>query len=403
MFCLLHSVKAQEPSEIILDLDKAVYRVLKRSLDLSIARDEAQGNRYLVEQARLYPNPDFNYEVENFAGNRNWKGWKHREERYFFSQLIETAGKRTLRTQAAAYQYYASLVGYDVAKLIILNKLHVAFINVVAAQEYLALTIDQSQIAKEVLRIATSKVEAGKVSIIEQNKAEVAYANTVVQLDRAKTELKNTARRLSLLWADACPDFERVCFPFYDISTPELLEKCLARLCDQPEIVQSFFQYLNAKKNWRLEKAYRIPDVTLELGYKANYEDNNHGLIFGISVPIPLFNRNQGNIGKAYYDMLKTGDQGRELWLILEAKISISHEELLLAYTQAQKIKNIALPSASQAFELAQKGYREGKFEYLDVLDAQRTLFEVRENYIQALVNYHTRQADINYLNSQTD
>ena len=386
-----------------IDLDAAVYRVLTQSLNLHIANDEAQARRYQVKQASLYPNPGLSYEVENFAGNNNWKGWNNREERYFYSQLFETAGKRNLRTQVASYQFYASLVGYDVSKLIVLNRLNRTFINVVAAQELLKITQDQAEIAKEVLRVATKKVEAGKVSLIQQNKAEVAYSTTLIAMERAVVELKNAKKRLSLLWSQPCPDFEKASFPFFDISRPISFEQCLADLCNQAEVVQSLYANQSAKKNWRLEKANRIPDVTIQVGYKANYEDNNQGLIAGISIPIPLFNQNQGNIGRAYFDMLKTGDQGRQLWLVLESKLSISHEELVRAYDEAERIKNISLPSATQAFELAQKGYREGKFEYLDVLDAQRTLFEVKERYIQALVSYHTRRADIDYLNSQTE
>ena len=272
-----------------------------------------------------------------------------------------------------------------------------------AAQELFQLTSDQTEIAQEVLRIATKKVEAGKVSFIQQNKAEVAYSSTLIALEKSKVEVANSKKRLSLLWSEICPDFERAIFPFFDISAPLAFEQCLADLCNQAEVVQSLYQTLNAEKIWRLEKANRMPDVTLQVGYKANYEEDNQGLISGISIPIPLFNRNQGNIGKAYFDMLKTGDQGRKLWLILESKLSVSYEELLRAYNEAERIKNFSLPSARQAFDLAQKGYREGKFEYLDVLDAQRTLFDIRENYIQALVNYHTKRADIDFLNSQTD
>jgi cobalt-zinc-cadmium efflux system outer membrane protein len=386
-----------------LDLDTAVYRALTQSLTLHIALDETQSKRYQVKQARLHPNPGFSYAVEDFAGNNNWRGWNNRKESYIYAQLFETAGKRRLRTQAASYQHYAAIVGYDVSKLIVLNRLNRAFINVVAAQELLNLTLDQTEIAKEVLRIATKKVEAGKVSLIQQNKAEVAYSTAIIAVERARVELKNAKKRLALLWAKACPDFEKTIFPFYDISAPISFEQCLADLCNQPEIVKSLYTQLNAKENWKLEKANRIPNVTLQIGYKANYEENNQGLIAGISIPIPLFNRNQGNIGSAYFDMLKTGDQGRQLWLVLESKLAIAHEELVRAYNESERIKNISLPSATQAFELAQKGYREGKFEYLDVLDAQRTLFEVRDRYIQALVNYHTRRADIDYLNSQMD
>jgi cobalt-zinc-cadmium efflux system outer membrane protein len=386
-----------------LSLDMAVYRVLSRSPALQISTEDAQSKRYQWRQAELSPNPNLLYEVENFAGNNNWRGWDHREERYIYSQLFETADKRHLRSQAASYQYYASLVGYDVSKLVVINRLHRAFINVVAAQELLKLAGDQADVAKEVLFIATKKVEAGKVSFIQQSKAEVAYFTALVAREKAAVELKNAKRRLSLLWAQTCSDFDRAIFPFYETTAPEPFEACLAELCNQAEIVQSLYQYMNAEKNWKLERANRIPNVTLQVGYKANYEENNQGMLAGISMSLPFFDQNQGNVGQAYFDMLKTGDQGRQLWLILESKLSISYEELRRAYDEADRIKNHSLPSAVQAFELAQKGYREGKFEYLDVLDAQRTLFEVKEWYIQALVNYHTRRADIDYLNSQTD
>lgn len=386
-----------------LDLDTAVYRALTGSLSLQISAAEATSTGYLFKQAQLNPNPSISYEVENFAGNNTWKGWDHREERYFYSQLFETANKRDLRAQAASYQYYASLVGYDISKLVLLNRLSRAFLNVAANQELLQVTLDQAKIAKEVLTIATKKVEAGKASLIQQSKAEVAYTAALIDVEKAKVEFKNSKKRLSLIWSSPCPDFDRVNFPFYKISPPIPFEQCLADLCNQAEIVQSLYQYLNAEKNWKLEKANLVPNVTLQVGYKANYEERNQGMMAGISIPIPLFDQNQGNIGSAYFNMLKTGEQGQQLWILLQSRLSISHEDVVRAFKEASYIKDYSLPSATQAFELAQKGYREGKFEYLDVLDAQRTLFDVREQYIQALVNYHSRRADIDYLNSQVD
>ncbi len=386
-----------------LDLDTAVYRVFNQSINLHIADETAESMGYQVVQSSLYPNPKFSYEVEDFAGNKLWKGWDHRQERYVFGQLIETAGKRVLRTQVAAYQYYASLVGSDVSKIVTLNQLMRAFIGVASAQEFLQVALDQEKIAKEVLRIATVKVEAGKVSLIQQNKAEVAYSNAVIAVETAKVDFKNAKKRLSLLWANPCADFNKVVFPFYDITSPIPIEQCVANLSNQPEIVQSGFQYLSAEKNWRLAKANRIPDVTVSVGYKVNYREDSHGMLAAVSIPIPLFDRNQGNIGSAYLDMHTVEDQGKQLWIVLQSKLAISHEEVVRAYEEASRIKNKSLPSATEAFELAEKGYREGKFEYLDVLDAQRTLFDVRQRYVQSLILYHTRQADIEYLNSQMD
>ncbi|CRX37589.1 TolC family protein [Estrella lausannensis] len=390
------------PSEE-LDLEQAVSRVLTHSLTLKSACNDAQMSRHQLRQAQLAPNPVAGYEVENFAGNNRWKGWDSREERIFCSQQVETAGKRDYRSQASMYQYYAALVGYDVSKLVVLNRLSRAFIHVAASQELLKLAEEQASIAEEVLQIATKKAETGKVSFIEQTKAEVAYSDALSAVDNAKVELNNSKKRLSLLFASACPDFDRVVFPFYEIKELPSFEQCLANLCNQPEIIQSLYQTLKAEKSWKLEKAGRIPDVTVEIGYKANYEESNRGLMAGISIPIPLFDQNQGNVKSAYYEMLKTGDLGRQLWLVLESRLSISHEDATRAYLEAKRIKERSLPSATKSFELAQKGYQEGKFEYLDVLDAERTLFGVKERYIQSLVNYHTRQADIDYLNSMTD
>jgi len=316
---------------------------------------------------------------------------------------LETANKRGLRTHAAIYQYYATLVGYDVSRLVVLNRLVRAFIKVASAQELLKVAREQVEVAKESLRIATKKVEAGKVSLIQQSKAEVAYSSALVDLETAEVNLKNDKRRLSLQWANPMPDFEEVLFSFYDISVPENFENYLSHLCNQAEVVQSLYNTLDAEATWKLEKANRIPNVNVQVGYKANYEEDNQGMALLVTVPLPFFNRNQGNIGRAYYDMLKTGEQGKQLWLILESKLAISYEEWMLAYQQASKIKSLSLPQATQSLYLAQRGYQEGKLAYLDVLDAQRTLFDIKASYIQALMNYHSKQADIDYLNSQME
>lgn len=402
-FCWSMTCSLLSAELIDLDFDTAVERTLHQAYPLQIAQNEAQATRGKVQQARLYPNPEVSYEVENFAGTGTWKGWKSREERYAYSQLFETAGKLNTRVKVASYQYYAALVGYDVSKLVVLNRLSRAFINVAAAQELLNVTHEQMRIAQEVLRIATKKVEAGKVSLIQQNKAEVAYSTAVIAKDKAEVDFTTAKRRLAVSWASVCPDFDQVVYPLFDISRPVPLEECLADLCNQPEIVQALYGYLSAKENWRLQRKKRIPDVTLTVGYKAEYEDNVQGLVAGISFPLPIFDRNQGNIRQAYFDMLKTGNQGRQLWVILEAKLAILYEELIQAYEEAERLKMISLPSAVQAFDLAQKGYREGKFEYLDVLDAQRTLFDVRVQYLRTLTFYHQKRADIDFLNSQTD
>ena len=119
--------------------------------------------------------------------------------------------------------------------------------------------------------------------------------------------------------------------------------------------------------------------------------------------PFLFFDRNQGNIQKAHAEVQKATDQSRQLWLILEAKLVNSYQEHARYYQEAERLRMGVLKSASNILELAKEGYMEGKFEYSEVQDAQQALFEIKQRYIQALVNYHHSRADIDYLNSQTD
>jgi cobalt-zinc-cadmium efflux system outer membrane protein len=380
----------------ILDFDTAVQRTLDQSLILNQAQHEIEGRKGLITQARLYPNPEFVYDVETSE-----KGWKNRQDIYALNQRVELGGKRQKQIKIATYEYYAALTGYEISKLERLNRLSKAFIRVVAAQELSQLAMNHQVNAQEALRLINAKVEAGKASFIQQNKAQVAQSLADLNFKRAVAEFKAAKNQLALLWASACPDFDAVTYPFFDIAPPIPLEDYLSKLCNQPEVVQSLYQYMAAYHNVRLEKAARIPDVNLTLGY--SYDQGDKGVVAGIAVPLPIWDRNQGNIQKAYSDMLKTSTAGKQLLLFLETKLSNTYLELMRAYQEAEDLKNLVLISSSQALALAQEGYREGKLEYWEVLDAQRFFFEAREKYIYALVQYHHKRAEIDYLTSQTE
>jgi cobalt-zinc-cadmium efflux system outer membrane protein len=383
-----------------LSFDQAVIKTLSLSPKLRIAGSEVNEAVGAQVQSGLYPNPFAGWSVENVFGNKNWQGWESAESRYEIGQLIELGGKRGFRMQTAKFQYYAAEAGFEARQLSVLNRLLKLFTLVVAAQENLDVTLDQTKIAEEVYKTVVAKVEAGKVSLIQQNKAEIALSTAQINLDKAKAEFFKSKERLAVLWGAMCPDFERVIYPFYEIDQPIPIESCLCALRDNPQLLKSQMDYMAAHQNLHLEKSRAIPDVTVSLGYKTLQDTGNKGMILGASIPIPLSNRNQGNIQIARAQTVKAQDQYWELELALENKLAISHKELVRSYNEAEKIRSTVLKSAVQSFELAKEGYKEGKFEYLDMLDSQKTLFEVREIYIQALLNYHQSRADIEYLNT---
>jgi len=120
----------------------------------------------------------------------------------------------------------------------------------------------------------------------------------------------------------------------------------------------------------------------------------DQALMAGISIPIPVFNRNQGNIEKARHEVVKAESDAAATKLTARNSAFQAHEDMINAYRQADILKSTILPAAEKAFRLAREGYRAGKFAYLEVLDSQRTLFETRAQYIAALRDYHKARAE---------
>lgn len=385
----------------VLTFDEAVFKVMDRSPQLRMSSDDIGDRTGLVVESKKFPNPVASYSVENVFGDHNWKGWNSAEARYELNQLIELGGKRHFRMKSASYQLFAAEAGFESQKLNVLNQLLKQFVFTAAAQEHLKLANDQKQIAEAIFETVVAKVEAGKVSLIQQNKAQIALSSAEIELENSKVNFTTAKERLSALWADTNPDFEAVYFPFYEVETPLDLDFCLADLRKNPALIQSHMEQEAAREKVNLEKAAAIPDVVMLVGVKTNKESRDKGLILGASIPLPVFNQNQGNIQRARFLSQKAEEQFSETRVKLETKLSIAHKELSRAFNEVEKLRSSLLKTAEESFTLAALGYKEGKFEYLDMLDSQRTLFEVRERYIKALILYHQTRADIEYLISE--
>jgi cobalt-zinc-cadmium efflux system outer membrane protein len=129
-----------------------------------------------------------------------------------------------------------------------------------------------------------------------------------------------------------------------------------------------------AKSIIDLEKANAVPDPSFNVGIRELRQNNDQALVVGFSVPLPVFNINGGNIAKARAEAVKADADRRGLLLDKRDKFNDYTQQLESSYVAASAIKNEVLPQAEEAFSQARSGYNAGKFAYLEVLDAQRTL-----------------------------
>jgi len=151
------------------------------------------------------------------------------------------------------------------------------------------------------------------------------------------------------------------------------------------------------------EKAQRIPNLTVSLGSQYSREDRERVNVVGLSMPLPLFDRNQGNVLAA----ARRADQARDLRnavalrLRSETRSAISQWETAMQDVEAYD--RTILPAAQQAVDTATRGFEMGKFAFLDVLDAQRTLIEARGLYLEALASATDARAQVERIYGDLD
>jgi cobalt-zinc-cadmium efflux system outer membrane protein len=151
----------------------------------------------------------------------------------------------------------------------------------------------------------------------------------------------------------------------------------------------------------QLEKAKGVPDVTVGGGVRRFEETDDSAFVMGLGVPIPLFDRNQGGIQEAVAELGKSRRQYEAAQVRILAALSEASNALAAAYDEVTILRNDVLPKAEQAFAAARQGYEQGKFDYLYVLDAQRTLFGTQAQYIDSVEAYHKARADVRRLTAR--
>ena len=269
-----------------------------------------------------------------------------------------------------------------------------------ADQQRLSNRQELTRLARQSHSVVADRVEAGKASPVEQTRAEVALAT--VRLEEQKQLLKLLAAkdRLAAIWGGSHQDFDRV-EGMFDIP-PE--PASLAMNCSDLALADASIQF--RQEILESERAAAKPDITLSAGFKNSQIENLNAWIFSVSLPLPLFDKREGAIAEAQILLNKAASEKKIVkWRLRKALIQ-ARRERETSLLEANSLDQEALPSARNALSAIEEGYRLGKFEYMNVLDAQRTFAELQRRYIEAVASGLKAGVEINrltYCDSQND
>ena len=144
------------------------------------------------------------------------------------------------------------------------------------------------------------------------------------------------------------------------------------RLVQNPEIARWATEMAQRRAAVELGKARRVPDPTIGGGFRHTRETGDNAMVMEFSMPLPVFDRNQGGFLEARYQLAKAEEERRAAEIQGRTALAEAYAALSSAFVEATRLKNEVLPGAQRAFDAASEGYRQGKFGFLDVLDAQR-------------------------------
>ena len=445
-------VRLTTPPE--LSLRDAAALALTNSPALAAFEWKVRAAEARILQAGLRPNPELSLEVEDIRFSRAPDGYAHSttvradgaglsatQDRsrdratsagfsdtqltLRLSQLVELGGKRIKRIQFAEREKATAQWDYETARLDVLTEVAKGFVTVLGAQKRIELLEHEAQVAEQVAMTVSERVKAGKVSPIEVTRAETQQVVARIAADKATRELAVARAGLAETWDSKTPDFDHVVGDFEAVEAVAPFEELVQHISRNPDVTRWADEMESRQAALAVERSMRISDVTLSVGFRnrglpfpsqsgrssessgavswtagnaGSTADRENLLVAGISLPLPVFNRNQGKIKEAECEAARAKEEQRGAGTHAHATLYAAYQRLSDFHDAVMALRNEVLPRAKDAFERTQEGYRQGKFGYLEVLDAQRTQLEANAQDLDALTGYHQAVAEVERL-----
>jgi cobalt-zinc-cadmium efflux system outer membrane protein len=382
----------------VLTLREAIARALMGNPELLAYSWEIRAAEARQLQAGLWPNPELEVEVEDVGGSGDLRGFDGAETTIALSQVVELGDRSGKRAKVAGFEKELAGWDYEAKRLEVLGRVSRRFVEVLGAQERVLLAEESLSLAETMVETVGKRVAAGRDTVVEQTKAEVALARVRIEHEQARESLEAARRSLAATWGASDARFESAAGELQTVRPVPTREEFAGMLERTPDVLRWSTEIERRKAAIELEQSRAYSDVTVLGGVKRYEESDDEALVFGVAVPLPISDRNQGGKQEAAHNLARAREQQKAARIAVEEELNAAYSELHNGYIAAVQLRESVLAGAREVFDASRLGYSEGKLDYLEVLDAQRTLFEARSDYVAALVSYHTAKARVERL-----
>lgn len=396
---LIFAICASEIWADPLTLDQATKEAIDQNLTITAERYNLEIAEARMITAGLRPNPvltisaDHNDWLGTGYGPKNNAGPPEYAARVDY--LFERGRKRDQRLAVAAQDRRVAEFGFREAMRQLIFKVQSAFVDILLAKEQLALSQDSLRALNDIVQVNTARVRAGDLAAVELTRSRLAALQfqTAVQqnqlrLQQAKTQLQALLGRAKLEDSfDVSGDFRR------DAIAKNLDQVRTGALDQRPDLSQLKSAEARSLADVKLQLAQRKVDVTLGTEVRRQdgsplYSSTGNSIGVFMSVPLQVFNRNQGEILRAQREAAQAATRVKATESAIKAEVKGAWEQYQSSKELLDKIESTMLSEAKEVRQVTDYSYRRGEATFIEFLDAQRAFNDVMESYNVARAEY---------------
>jgi cobalt-zinc-cadmium efflux system outer membrane protein len=382
---------AAQPMES-LSRAEAVRRALGDDPGIAAAREGAAAAKASARQAGVRANPTLDLQLEDFGGTDAFSGTGGAQATYTLSQEFSLGGDRRARRRAAEGNAAAAYIRAGLSRADLQEAVETAFVEAQAAETLARIATTRVATAKALSasvdrRVAAARdpAAAGSRVAAQLAEAEAAEAGAITRANAAKAVLASYWGGASALLIDSQSFETAVLRGAADTASPDiaLAEAERARAAALVDV----------------ERAKQAPDPSVRAGFRQLRETDSSAFVVGVSVPLPIWNRNSGGVAAARADALRADYEvkARERAIARETAWLASQAEAALGEIVAYATRII--PSTERAQREALSAYAQGGLSYIEVLDAEAARSLARERQVAALLMFHKSEIRLARLN----
>jgi cobalt-zinc-cadmium efflux system outer membrane protein len=351
--------------------------------------DSARGK---AVQAGLPLNPTVGIKGEQIGADRKAGEWSW----FYLQQEIVTGGKLRLSRLKYEQEAYAAEVQACAQRLRVANAIAEGYFHVLAAQRSVENHKRLKANAEDGLKTTEQLLNVGQANEPDLLQAKVEVQRAAVALKAAETRLRRDWEQLTAVVGVPTLPLQPLAGPLEPDGPALGKDEHLARLLEEsPELAMARIEVKRDQIQLERERREPIPNVTVRGGTGYNFETRNNTAEVGVSVRLPLFDRNQGTVRQAQADLTRATAEVSRVELDLRRRFADAFSRYETARDEVESWKAETLPTAQRAYELYLKSFKDRRAAWPQVLVAQRTVYQLNEDYNRSLVELRRAEVEV--------